>query len=235
MNDISIAFWMAAKRVFHPKILMIILWPMLFALIFCGLLSWLFWADWLAVLNDWTRPVDAFLQHYAFTWLAGTLGIILLLLIIAPLALLTAVLIAATFAMPMMVNFVADKDFPGLERNHGGTAFGSIYNAMTAIAVFVVLWILTLPLWLVAGLGSIISILLTGFLNLRLFCYDALSAHASRAEYDTVVQTSKSKLYAIGIIGALLYLVPVVNLIAPIYIGLVYIYFNLARLQGLRQ
>lgn len=235
MNDISIAFWAAAKRVFHPKILMIILWPMLFALTFWGLLSWIFWADWVAALNDWTRPADVFLQHYAFAWLAGTLSIILLLLIIAPLALLTAVLIAATFAMPMMVGFVAAKDFPDLMRYHGGTAMGSVWNALTAISVFVVLWMLTLPLWLVAGLGSILSILLTGFLNRRLFCYDALSAHADHAEYDTIMRSSKSSLYAIGIIGALLYLVPIVNLIAPIYIGLVYIYFNLARLQSLRQ
>ncbi len=235
MNDILMAFWAASKRILHPKIFLIILWPMLFALVFWGLLSWIFWADWLALLNDWTQPVDQILRNYEMTWLAGTVSVILLLLIIAPLALLTAVLIATTFAMPMMVDFVAGRDFPDLMRYHGGTLWGSVWNALSATSVFIVLWMLTLPLWLVAGLGSVLSILLTGFLNRRLFCYDALSAHADHTEYVRVMQQSKGSLYAIGIIGALLYLVPLVNLIAPIYIGLVYIYFNLARLQSLRQ
>ncbi|MHB1676539.1 MAG: EI24 domain-containing protein [Sulfuriferula sp.] len=234
MNDISIALWAAAKRVFHPKIFMIILWPMLFALVFWGVLSWVFWADWLASLNEWTRPASLFLQQYAFAWLAGAFSIFLLVLLIVPLALLTALLIATTIAMPMMVNFVAEKDFPDLVRYHGGTAVGSLWNALTAIAVFVILWLLTLPLWLVTGLGSILSVLLTAYLNQRLFCYDALSAHADRAEFELLMRQSNSSLYGIGLIGALLYWVPIVNLIAPVYVGLAYIYFSLARLQALR-
>ena len=235
MNEIVTALWAAAKRLFHPRIFMIMLWPMLFALAFWGLLSWIFWADWLAILNNWMQPADIYLQQYAWAWLAGIAGTLLLLLIIAPLALLTAILIAATFAMPMMVDFVAGKDFPDLSRYHGGTVLGSVWNALTATAIFTGLWLLSLPLWLIAGLGSIVSILLTAFLNQRLFCYDAVSAHADRAELALLMSGSKSSLYVIGIIGALLYLVPIVNLIAPVYIGLVYIYFNLARLQRMRR
>lgn len=235
MNDISIALFAAARRLFHPKILMIVLWPMLFALVFWGALSWLFWADWLATLNDWAQPAVSFLQQYALAWIAGTFTAILLVLVITPLALMTALLIAATIAMPMMVDYVAKRDFPDLQRRHGGTALGNIWNALIAVGVFIALWLLTLPFWLIAGLGAVFSLLLTAYLNQRLFRYDALAEHASRTEFDLILQQSGNSFYGLGLLVALLYFVPVVNLFAPIYAGLAYIYFSLARLQQLRQ
>ena len=234
MNDISIALFAAARRLLHPKILRIVLWPMLFALVFWGALTWLFWADWLATLNDWARPAVSFLQQYALAWIAGAFTAILLVLVITPLALMTALLIAATIAMPMMVDYVAKRDFPDLQRRHGGTALGSICNALIATAVFAGLWLLTLPFWLIAGLGAVFSLLLTAYLNQRLFRYDALADHASRAEFDRILQQSGNGFYGLGLFVALLYFVPVVNLLAPIYAGLAYIYFGLARLQQLR-
>ncbi len=235
MNEISVALWLAAKRLFHPKIIMILFLPVLFALVFWGVLGWLFWADWLAGLNEWTRPADLLLQQYAFAWLAGTLALILLVLILAPLAVVTALLIAAAIAMPMMVDFVARTDFPDLERRSGGTALAGLWNALVAISIFAVLWLLTLPLWLVGGLGAVLSVLALAYLNQRLFRYDALSAHASRAEYELLVRQSRGSLYGIGLIGATLYLVPIANLVAPVYTGLAYIYFTLARLRDLRR
>ena len=235
MNDISIALFTAAKRLFHPRILMIVLWPMLFALLFWGVLTWIFWADWLATLNDWTRPAELFLQQYALAWLASAFTAILLVLMITPLALMTALLIAATIAMPMMVNYVAQRDFPELQRRHGGTAWGSIWNALIATGVFIGLWLLTLPFWLIAGLGMVFSLFLTAYLNQRLFRYDALAEHASRAEFEQILLQNNNSFYGIGLFVAVLYFVPVINLFAPVYAGLAYIYFGLAQLRQLRQ
>lgn len=234
MNDILVALTGAAKNLFHPKILSIVLWPMAFALMLWGILAWVFWADWLTLLNHWAQPAEAFLSHYNFAWIASALTGTLLILIIAPLTLTTALLIAAVVAMPMMVNHVAKRDFAELARLHGGSTIGSIVNALIAVGIFTGLWILTLPLWLIGGLGAIFSVLFTAYLNKRLFSYDALADHASRAEFEVIIAQSGRSLYGLGIILALLHFVPVINLISPIYTGLVYIHFGLARLRRLR-
>ncbi|MDR3393138.1 MAG: EI24 domain-containing protein [Sulfuriferula sp.] len=234
MNDIFVALTAAAKSLFHPRILAIVLWPMIFALVLWGVLAWVFWADWLALLNHWMQPAELFLSQYDFTWLASMLTVIMLLLLITPLALTTALLIAAVVAMPMMVNHVARRDFPNLERRHGGTAMGSLWNALVAVGVFAALWLLTLPIWLLAGLGAVFSVLLMAYLNQRLFRYDALAEHASRAEFAAILEQSGGSLYALGLILALLHFIPVINLISPIYTGLAYIHFGLAKLRQLR-
>ena len=234
MNDIFIALVAAAKNLFHPKILTIVLWPMVFALGLWGVLAWVFWSDWLSLLNHWIQPAEVFLSQYDFSWIASALTGTILLLMIAPLALTTALLIAAVVAMPMMVNHIAKRNYPDLERRHGGTVLGSIWNAVIAVVVFIGLWLLTLPFWLLAGLGALFSVLLTAYLNQRLFRYDALAEHATREEFDTVLEQSGGSLYGMGLLLALLHFVPVINLLSPIYTGLAYIHFCLAKLQKMR-
>lgn len=234
MNDIVTALTAAVKSLFHPKILAIVLWPMVFALLLWGVLAWVFWADWLALMNDWVQPAELFLSQYDFAWIASALTVTLMLLMIAPLALTTALLIAAVLAMPMMVNHVARRDYPDLVRLHGGTALGSLWNALIAVGVFVGLWLLTLPFWLAAGLGAVFSVLLTAYLNQRLFRYDALAEHASREEFEMILERHGGSLYGMGLLLALLHWVPVINLISPIYTGLAYTHLCLAKLQQLR-
>ena len=224
----------AAKSLLHPKILGIVLWPMLLALLLWGVLAWVFWADWMHLLGGWLQPTEDFLTRHDVIWLAGTLTVVLLMLLITPLALMTALFIAAVVAMPMMVRHVAERDFPTLEMHHGGTVLGSVWNALVAISVFSALWLLSLPFWLLMGLGALFSLVLTAYLNQRLFRYDALAEHASAAEFKLILERSSGQLYLLGLMLALLHFVPVLNLITPIYTGLVYIHFGLAELQRLR-
>jgi hypothetical protein len=225
----------AAKSLFHPKIIVIVLWPMVLALIVWGVLAWVFWADWMQLLGGWVQPAQAYLNQHDFLWLASALTVALLLLLITPLALTTALFIAAVFAMPMLVRHVAERDFPALEKRHGGTFVGSVWNALAAVGVFIGLWLLSLPLWLLMGLGALVSLVLTAYLNQRLFRYDALAEHASAAEFDQLLERHSGGLYLLGLVLALLHFVPVLNLVSPVYTALAYIHYSLVKLQRLRE
>jgi amino acid transporter len=111
--------------------------------------------------------------------LRTTSSLLLLIVAVAPMILITALLISAILAMPLIVSFVAARDYPDLEKRRGGTIAGSILNALVAVLVFAALWIATLPLWLTGFLAPVIPLLLSAYLNQRLFRYDALSDHAS--------------------------------------------------------
>ena len=166
------------------------------------------------------------LAHYA-AWLG-------LVLVLIPAVLATAGMLAALLVMPLIVGFVAARGYPALQRRQGGSVRGSFINTLVALAVFAALWLLTLPLWFTLVLGPPLALLLSAWLIQRLFRYDALAEHADAAEYRTLVSACRGRFFLLGVAVALLYALPVVNLLAPIAGGLMFTHYALARLAELR-
>jgi hypothetical protein len=156
------------------------------------------------------------------------------LALLAPVVIVTALLIATVFAMPVLVRHVAQSDYPNLDRRHGGTVIGSIWNALAAIFLFALLWIVTLPLWLLGPLAALLPLLLSAYLNQRLFRYDALSDHADAAEMKQIFEFARGRLFLLGLITGVMYFIPPFNLVAPVFSALAFIHLCLAELEGLR-
>jgi uncharacterized protein involved in cysteine biosynthesis len=135
--------------------------------------------------------------------------------------------------MPALIKLVAKRYYPELEREYGGTINGSIINAILAIGIFILIWIITLPLWPV-GAGIFIPFVAAAFMNQQLFRYDALSEHASKQEIKTIFATKKYSLWGLGLITGLIQFVPFLNLLAPIFTALAFIHYGLAQLKLLR-
>ncbi|MGH8716159.1 MAG: EI24 domain-containing protein, partial [Burkholderiales bacterium] len=133
-----------------------------------------------------------------------------------------------------MVKHVGARNFPRLEQKRGGTVLGSLWNALVATVIFMLLWLVTLPLWLFGLPAVVLPVLLSAYLSQRLFRYDALSEHASADEFERVLERSGIRLYVLGAILAFILFVPLLNLFSPVYIGLAYIHFCLGELQQLR-
>ena len=220
----------------HPKMLALVLWPLLFSLVIWGGLAFWYWHDWInsASAIFASTSVDSFLLRFEIHGLAAYLAVILALLLLFPCILITALLVASVIAMPFMVKHVAARDFPALERKAGGTAIGSVLNALVAVGAFVVLWLLSLPLWLFGLPAVVLPILIAAYLNQRLFRYDALAEHASREEFELILERSTGRLYVLGAVLGLTQFIPGVNLLSPIYIGLCYTHFCLEELRQLR-
>jgi hypothetical protein len=154
---------------------------------------------------------------------------------VLPIVLITSMLVAEVVAMPVVVPWLAARRFPGLEARKGGTMAGSAFNAAGAIVVFLILWVVTLPLWF-TGIGALVlPPLLAGFLNQRLFRYDALAEHASADEYRAVLARAGGRLYLLGVLLAFVYYIPIVNLAAPVLSALAFTHFCLAELARFRQ
>jgi len=236
MNSVIAAQVNAFKSLFHPKMLALIMWPMLVAVLFWLGVSWVFWNSWSADLTTWvaSTPAEQWMAQGFLAAISGYLITMILVMLLIPVVYVTALVITAVFAMPVMVNHVAGKYYPQLERKHGGTNAGSVVNSVIAIVVYCVLWVLTLPLWLFSPLAIVLPIILSAYLNQRLFRYDALAEHASDKEYEQVLERSTGKLYLLGGMVGLLQFVPILNFFTPVYIGLVFIHFCLADLQLLR-
>ena len=227
----------ALRNTFHPAILGVMLLPGVAAIIVWAGLSWWFWDSWSGAIESalisltsegWLSSLDA-------SRFAGFAAGLLLLLLIAPAMLATAMLLSAIFAMPVLVSHVARRDFPMLERRRGGTFVGSIVNAVVAVSAFALLWLVTLPLWLLLGpFAVLLPWALSAYLNQRLFRYDALSEHADPQEMQCVFTERFSDLFVLGLMTGLLYFVPFINLIAPVFSALAFTYLCLDELSRIR-
>ena len=236
MQDVLDALTRAFRSLLHPKMLALTLWPMLLALVFWSAVGWFFWDQWAAGLNGYAQSLGAEdkLAQWGFKWLTGWLITALLISLLLPVIYVTALAFAAIFAMPVMLNFVAERDYPDLEKKRGGTFIGSVWNTVVAIVVFLILWLVTLPLWLIPFGVVIVPTLLAAYLNQRLFRYDALVDHASEEEYALIRERAHGRLFTLGGILGFAHYIPILNFFTPIYIGLAYIHLCLEELKRLR-
>ncbi|MCC7484515.1 MAG: EI24 domain-containing protein [Burkholderiales bacterium] len=231
----------ALKRALHdlptPRVLAVLVAPPLAALGAWAALAWFYsddWARWIAeriATSAWLQWIGGLGLSGIFVWASGIAALAVLL----PVVFVVAVLVAEAIAMPVVVPWIASRRFAGLEARKGGTVAGSILNAAIAVPVFVLLWIVTLPLWF-TGVGALaLPALLSAWLNQRLFRYDALADHASAEEFRRILAGAGARLYLLGLLLALLYYVPIVNLAAPVVSALAFTHFCLAELDRLRR
>ncbi|GAC1620740.1 MAG: EI24 domain-containing protein [Nevskia sp.] len=226
----------ATRSQFQPRMLGLVLWPLLGSLLLWGVLAVVFWHSGLAALTHFTTlaPINDFLVQYDLRWIASGLVAFVLLLLLPTLVVATALFITSVVAMPIMVEHVAARDYPQLAKHRGGSALGSIGNSLAALFVYLLLWLLVLPLWLILPFAVFVPLLLNGYLNDRVFRYDALAEHATPEEYREILRRRSPQLLGLGVVAALIQLVPFVNLVSPVYSGLSFIHYALAELQRLR-
>ncbi len=236
MHSITDALRRALRDLFQPRIIGLIIWPVLLATLLWGSLALFFRAPLYAWLQNWLTGygVTGTLFGISFGWLGDTLAVLLFFALLLPLINITALLITSAFAMPVLLRYVCEKDFAELETKRGGNMWGSVWNTVAGVSIFSVLWLVTLPLWLIPPLGIVLPILLSAYLNQRLFGYDALAEHASEPEYKTLVKQTRSNLWLLAILVAFIQFIPLANFIAPVFMGLAFIHFTLARLRLLR-
>ena len=235
MIQIFKSFSRAFKDLFRLKVVWIVLWPTLVASMLWLVIGAIFWNSfsvWIAEgismmgVEDWIGGMQK-------EWIASAVQIGLYLLLFLLLVVVTTLIITAIFSMPALIHMVASRYYPELKYEYGGSVVGSLVNVMIALTIFIVIWIVTIPLWLI-GIGVVVPFVAAAYLNQRLFRYDALSEHASRQELKILLVTDRALLWGLGLLTGSLQFIPLINLIAPVLAALAFIHFELARLSKVR-
>ena len=224
-------------NLFHPRMLWLMLWPMLVALAVWGTAALFLWtrlALWLAaLLRPWIEPTLGYVR-LDFGDAALIAANVVLFLLFVPLVYLTALFILGVFGMQKMVEHVASRSFPQLERRRGGGTAGSLWNGIVALAGMVAMLIVSLPLWLLPPLWPLIPLAILSWVNQRLLRYDALGEHADAAEMARVFRQHRGPLLVLGFLLALVAYVPFVGFLGPLVFGLAFIRYLLGALASIR-
>jgi len=216
MRPIFIDFGRALLSQLHYRMLILTILPFLLSVAIWGLALW----QGLQPLIDWLQRT--FLENDGFrisgnllTMLGlGALKTVLVPLIamwlLLPLMILTALLCIGVIAMPIIARHVGKRHFPVLEARKGGSFWGSLWMSASSFAIFVILWLITLPLSLVPPLALIILTILWGWLTYRVMAYDALADYADAGELRAILRIHRWPLLIIGAVSGVMGAAPTV-------------------------
>ena len=235
MQSIPIAIGRSMRSLVRLDVFGHLIWP--------GIVSALLWIT--VAVFSWAIAVDSIMEYIkglgwvgnqvsTSVWVAGAVLILVKLLVVlafVPLFYVTTAVLVATVALPLMLERVAQRDYTDLEQRRGGSNMGSIGNTLAALLWFVLVMVASLPLWLIPGVALVAPILGMGWLNQRIFGYDALMRHADRDELDRLRQELRPQMLLLGGGTFLLAYVPVANIIAPAFSGLAFVHFMLEALR----
>jgi CysZ protein len=238
MNPVIRSLFFAFASLLHPRMLWLMIWPMLIAIAIWGTVLLFTGAQVVAMLSSWMQQwlqSGTLFIRWDFSDAITIAAKILVFLTFIPLVWLTALLILSVFGMQAMVEHIASRRFPQLARRHGGSFAGSLVNSVVALAGLAVLGLVSIPFWLIPPLWPMIPVVIMGWVNQRVLRYDALAEHATADEMRAIFSSRRRALYMLGAVLALLAYVPLVGLLAPALFGLAFIHFLLGELEALRQ
>ena len=215
---------MAFRDIFRPKIISILILPLIGALIFWGTITYLFWEKLtgLGVTLFQTELIQTIVKlisnhvvigHDPFVFAAKFFFI---LCIILPLIIITYLLFTSIFLVPVIVEDIRKTDFSSLNKK-SNSIFTGTTASLSLSAKYLFIWVGTSPFWLIIPGGSIvIPFLLLTWFNSRLFTWEVMLEISSKEETKNFINNHSSALWALGFLTSFLYFIPLLNLIAPV-------------------
>ena len=232
MADVVLALMRSFASLRRGRIWLYVLAPALFSLVL-----WVALAVWgLGLLVEWLlgNPPMTLLIGWGLAWLATVLAYTGAWMAIFAGAYLTTSLLAAIVIMPLMLKQLAETDYRDVAPMGKDSFTAAAVNSIFASILFIVGWLLTLPLWIIPGLSLILPLLLMAWLNRRTFAYDALSMHATEVEWQSLRGQHKGSMFMLGLTMALLAHIPIIGLLVPALAALSFVHYGLETLRRSR-
>lgn len=207
MRHVFNSYGRALLSQLHGKMLLLSALPFLLSLLLWGLLLW--WGlqpliDSLQALfaeHDLFRTSSALLGSVGLGMLKTVIVPLIAMFMLLPLMILTALIFMGLFAMPAIGRHVGGRHFPQLEKKHGGSLAGSVGTALATFLLFIVVWVVMLPLYAFPPAALVGQALLWGWLTYRVMAYDAMADYASVDERQAIMRSRRTQLLLIGVVS----------------------------------
>ncbi|UFS57091.1 EI24 domain-containing protein [Comamonadaceae bacterium M7527] len=201
------SFWRALSYCLFPRVIGLSFVPLALMVVTAFGLGYVYWESSVAGVAAWLQSTE--LTQSALNWL-DSVGWASLRSVIAPMAVLfmatpiivvLSLLLVALFMTPAMVSLVAKRRFVHLQRFHGGSLIASVLWSLGSTLLAVLALLVSIPLWFIPPLVLVVPPLIWGWLTYRVFTFDALAEHATKAERELIFERHRLPLLAIGVIS----------------------------------
>jgi hypothetical protein len=183
---------------FLPFLLSLLLWG---ALLYFGMQPLIDYVQSLFEQHGGYQASGGMLSMFGLGMLKTVAVPLVAMLLLLPLMILTSLLFMGVAAMPAISRHVGARQFPQLEKKQGGSLLGSLALNLGTMLLFVLLWLLTLPLYLFPPVALVVQVALWGWMTARVMSYDVLAEHASDDERRALVRAHRRPLLAIGMVS----------------------------------
>ena len=209
MNDIFRSFGRALVSQLHPRMLMLTVLPFVLATALWGGLFWWGWDPIMGAMRSFleasvlTSWIYSALDWFGLQSMRAVVAPLFVAALAVPLVIASMLLFISLFSVPAVVRHL-ERSYPDLAKERGGSVVGSVFQSLGSTVVFLVLVLVTLPLWLLPLFFALIPPVLWGWLTYRVMTYDALADHASVEERKTLMRRHRVPLLTIGVVVGLL-------------------------------
>ena len=181
-----------------PFILSLVLWG---GLLYVGLQPLIDSLHALFTQYDFFRTSGQVLSTFGLGVLKAVIVPLIAMFMLLPLMILTALIFMGLFAMPAIGRHIGGRHFPQLEKKHGGSLLGSVGTSLATFLLFILVWVLMLPLYAFPPAALAGQAVLWGWLTYRVMAYDAMADYASAEERHAIMRTQRWPLLAIGMVS----------------------------------
>lgn len=241
MTRVVTAFFRAIASQLHPKMLALLVVPFAVAIAFWIVVALFAWDPLVEFLRLQFFEGDGVI-NWIYSWAASfglegikaVLAAAVALMLLVPLMFVTALLLIAVFAMPAVNLYLGGGAYRNVERHGSWSVAASLWNAFSGTLLFLIGYLLTLPLWLLPPLGFVIPWLWWGWLTARVMRFDSLVEHADPEERHALIASHRHQYFALGLLVTALNYIPPLFLITPVLSALAFGHFSLSLLRDRR-
>lgn len=232
------------KGLFYPQVLLLLFLPLLISFSVVAILLVLTWGFWSGLFTQGLVFVSPFWQTFLdslplllaqiFQGLAPLLPILFFMVLFAfafPILVVLNLVLTSLVASHFLVQLIARHDFPELSKKGRPRVAQGIWKTLRTCFIYLFVWVLTFPLWLLPLVQLILPILLTAWFNRQICMFDALTDFADEEELQVVIQKSASRGYILGMMTAGLNYIPFALFLSPILTMLAFTYLGLGNLR----
>ena len=242
MIQVLLSLSKSLRSALRWRVLLLLISPIFIFIMMLIILMWVGFGSLLGEIIHFMKDTSYFhgfattLENFIDPGLVvGFLGSLLILTFAITASYAFASVMVSVFAMPLIYRWVMLVEYTHLEQKHGGSAAGSLFNALIASLGYLYAFFVTLPFWLIPGIGFVIPIALNAWLTKKIFVYDALEKFASRAERKLLLRKHSGELFLLGAALSVTSYIPLFFVLWPSFTALCYTHFALGRLNAARE
>lgn len=200
------SLWRAAAYCLHPRIIALSLLPLALMVVVALALGYFFWDSSVQAVFLWLEASSLFstlggwMQDMGIGGLRTVLAPLIVVVAVTPLVVFGVLLVVALIMMPAIVNLVAERRFPALQRLHGASFLWGALWSLGSLLLAMVAMVVSIPLWLIPPLVLVLPPLIWGWLTYRVMAFDALADHASAQERVEVFRRHRGWLLGMGVV-----------------------------------
>lgn len=200
------SFFRALLVQMHPRMLLLTLLPLIVALAIWGVALWLGLQPLIDQLQAWFSDYGLFrwtgdmLDSMGLSSLRTLLVPLIAMWLLLPLMILSALLLVNWMAMPVIARHVSQRFYPQLEWRNGGSIATSLKLSLSSFVLYLLAWLVVLPLNLIPLFAVVVQPLLWGWLTSRVMSYEALSSFADETELLLIRKKHQLLFLIIGVV-----------------------------------